>query len=129
MVMLAVPVFGGTIPVDRSLPKLRQAHEQFDRGNYPGCAVLLREAIRLHLLAMAEFYNITPEHPKRPAKLLKQLIEAKAITSSMGHWFAEILVTVRQVLSCKDVREGSMEICLRLSYEFIASHQVKFGRV
>jgi hypothetical protein len=129
MVMLAVPVFGGVVPVDRSLPKLRQAHIQLDNGNLPGCAVLLREAIRLHLLAMAEFYNIKPEHPKRPAKLLKQLNAAGAICGTSFHWFHEILIECHRVTNHQGGSEGSMAFALRFAYEQLASNQVKFGRV
>ncbi len=127
MVCLAVPVFGGRVPIDRSLPKLRQAHDQFDNDNLPGCAVLLREAIRLHLIAVAEFYNVKPDRPQHPANLLAQLAEAKALKSGPVHWFREILFTCRRVLRCADVSAQAMEFCLAFAYENIDANHQHFG--
>ena len=88
---------------------LFRAHAALERGSVTEAGCLLREAVRLYLLAECTYSDCLPakKGQRVPAMLLKSL--KKQVPDFGAEWLEEIIGYCNQLAHCQFVRPGLIE--------------------
>ncbi len=119
MVMLAVRTFGQSPVTCNARSLLFQSHADLERGALFSAGVLMREALRVYLVAECEYWGCLPEKKKRrsPSLLVKAL--CKEVTDFGADWLFEIIDYGNQLAHCQHVPQKRIETCLSILHMYL----------
>ena len=127
MVSIAVPRFGFQPIVCLARPMLLQALDCYERGDYVGAGVRLRESVRRFVIAACRWYAVDltkamkRDKYARTCTLVKALREAKCIDK----WGAEIVLECVEVgnhaAHCRPFCKASLKGGISIMFCFIDS--------
>jgi hypothetical protein len=123
------------VPLNLAWPLLQAAHERYDRGDLVGCGVRIREAIRRHLVAVAESHGLdVKKHSRSAGAVLRILRKRKLI--ELGDWLGKILDGCNRLAHCQPVKASEiriyLEVCCRMfedNGDYLRGKTVKLSNV
>jgi hypothetical protein len=123
MVAICVRTLGQRPVECHARPLLFKAHVAFERAAWIECGCLLREAIRLWLVAECKYFDCLPkEKPKYqtpPRKLAVALRQKGEMSRDHYEWVVEAIEVGNKAAHLAYVRPSLLECCITLMHSFL----------